>query len=333
MLGHFLSIFIRLPLLLRILIIAFAFIICFGIAISFIEPETFLTIFDGVWWAIVTAATVGYGDLVPKTILGKVTGIFLILFGVGFVSTYFVTLAKIAVTRQEDYLGGKVTFKGKKQIIIVGWNGRTREIIKKLLKNSPSTSIVLIDETLKANPLSDYHVHFIQGQTTLDSILLKANIYEADKVIITADQNKDERQADMNSILTLLTVKGLNPHVNCIVEILTTDQLANAKRAGANEIIQSNLIASSVMMSCVQSEGIMESFLDLLDLLNGSKLQTRSPNAFLSKTFPETSALLLEEGKLLLGIKRGEKTIIHPAKEFIIKENDLLLVIGNEHFN
>jgi voltage-gated potassium channel len=74
-------------------------------------------------------------------------------------------------------------------------------------------------------------------------------------VLITADQNKDELHADMNTVLTLLAIKGLNPDVHCVVEILTAEQLANAKRAGADEIIQSNVITSSVMMNCLDSEG------------------------------------------------------------------------------
>ena len=41
----------------------------------FLEPETFPTIFDGIWWAIITASTVGYGDYVPHSVLGRLTSL------------------------------------------------------------------------------------------------------------------------------------------------------------------------------------------------------------------------------------------------------------------
>jgi voltage-gated potassium channel len=44
---------------------------------------TLLTFGDGLWWAIVTVATVGYGDVVPVTNEGRVIGVILILVSIG----------------------------------------------------------------------------------------------------------------------------------------------------------------------------------------------------------------------------------------------------------
>ena len=53
-----------------------------GNLIYLIEPETFRNAFEGLWWSLVTMSTVGYGDLVPHTVIGKVLGGFLILTGI-----------------------------------------------------------------------------------------------------------------------------------------------------------------------------------------------------------------------------------------------------------
>ena len=53
---------------------------------------------DALWWAICTVSTVGYGDIVPETGLGKITGAFLIIFGVMFFLGFMAALASILST-------------------------------------------------------------------------------------------------------------------------------------------------------------------------------------------------------------------------------------------
>ncbi|MGP7816278.1 potassium channel family protein [Niallia sp. 01092] len=327
--NNVLTAFLRLPMTLRILFIVVLIITTFGIAITFIEPTKFPTFFDGIWWAIITISTVGYGDSVPETFLGKITGILLIFVGVGFISTYFVTLATAAVSKQNAFMEGKSTYKGKKHVVIVGWNERSKALIYSLLQEQIKSSITLIDESLQTNPLPEA-IHFIQGNPNLDSTLLMANITVADKVMITSDQSKDELHADMSSILTLLAIKGLNPSTLCIVEILKAEQVSNARRAGADEIIQSNRLTSLVMHSSLQVQNTLTTFIDLLYQVQNKKLEIIPLNKwgiFEDMDFVTLSAQLLKEGHLLLGIKRGETSFINPDASFLIETNDQLIVI------
>ena len=89
------------------LLIALAFTLMSGLLIAGIDP-TIENVWQGIWWAWVTVATVGYGDIVPQSAAGKVFGAVVILFGVGFFSlltasfsAYFISRGEVEIEEEE----------------------------------------------------------------------------------------------------------------------------------------------------------------------------------------------------------------------------------------
>jgi voltage-gated potassium channel len=56
-------------------------VVVFGVAEHFVDPDTFGNIWLGMWWAIQTVTTVGYGDVVPASTAGKIIAGVLMLGG------------------------------------------------------------------------------------------------------------------------------------------------------------------------------------------------------------------------------------------------------------
>lgn len=50
------------------------------------QPEAFQNAFSGIWWSVSTVFTVGYGDIYPVTVLGRVMGVIITFLGVGAVA-------------------------------------------------------------------------------------------------------------------------------------------------------------------------------------------------------------------------------------------------------
>jgi voltage-gated potassium channel len=74
-----------------------------GAFLSSVEPEQVEGGFwSGVWWAVVTVTTVGYGDVYPKTGQGRAVAVALMLAGVGLLATVAASIAAYFVGTQED---------------------------------------------------------------------------------------------------------------------------------------------------------------------------------------------------------------------------------------
>ena len=57
------------------------------------DTRDFESFWDGVWWAVVTVTTVGYGDIYPHTVAGRIIAIAVMLLGVGFLAVLTATVA------------------------------------------------------------------------------------------------------------------------------------------------------------------------------------------------------------------------------------------------
>jgi voltage-gated potassium channel len=96
--------------LLSVLVIFLMVLFLASVAVHFLErdvqPATFGSVPATMWWAVVTLTTVGYGDVVPVTVLGRIVAAMVMICGLGVFGLWTGILATgfAAETRRDNFL-------------------------------------------------------------------------------------------------------------------------------------------------------------------------------------------------------------------------------------
>lgn len=68
---------------------------------------------DSLWWSVSTVTTVGYGDVVPITPVGRVVGMGLMIFGTALFSAFTALFASVLLMPELEEIGHGVRDKGR----------------------------------------------------------------------------------------------------------------------------------------------------------------------------------------------------------------------------
>lgn len=87
-----------------------------GVLVWIFDRTDFPDVGIGMWWALQTVTTVGYGDVVPTTVVGRVVGSVVMLSSIAFVSVLTAAITSLFIERarrrhvlgQNDDLAGKL---------------------------------------------------------------------------------------------------------------------------------------------------------------------------------------------------------------------------------
>jgi voltage-gated potassium channel Kch len=72
-----------------------------GLLMTLIDNKEFPSVGVGLWWAVQTVTTVGYGDVTPKDVTGRLLGAFVMLEGTAFIAIVTAVITSSFVTRAQ----------------------------------------------------------------------------------------------------------------------------------------------------------------------------------------------------------------------------------------
>ena len=307
-----------------------------GIGLHFFEKTP--RIIDAFWWSFVTITTVGYGDITPSTIGGRIIGVVVMVFGIGILGMFTATIASAFVDTKLKEGKGVNGVKVKDHFIICGWSYKAKEIIAELradkkVKNKPIVIVADIPE----KPIEDENTFFIHGEVDVD-ILKKANLKDASVVMILTDEELDSYSRDAKVVLNTLTIRKLNPNVYICVEISDSRNMQHGKLAGADEIIVIGELSGNLLVQAALDHGITKIITELVSNKYGNELyKVKPPESFVGMQFIDLLKLIKEKyNAIIVAIESGEenKLVANPPMKYTIQPEDYLVLIAHErpHF-
>ncbi len=99
-----------------------------GLLMTAIDRHNFPTLGSGLWWAVQTVTTVGYGDVVPVTVAGRVLGAIVMLLGIGFVTVITASITSSFIARSR----GEMTAGTETSDSAPAWEDELRKINERL---------------------------------------------------------------------------------------------------------------------------------------------------------------------------------------------------------
>lgn len=202
--------------------------------LTFLEPDRFKTPFEALYFTLVTLSTTGYGDFYPTTFLGRCWVIFMIVFGG---ATYLVVISKVVeilFDLKRRRVEGRVEYKGKGHIIIIGWS-RYANITAHAFLKAGQSDVVLVDDKVEKSPIDDQaNFFFVKGVPSRDKVLNRANIQAARQILIFAEEKikyESPYDADARTAFIASSVERLAPQVPTKAEIILEENIPNFRRA------------------------------------------------------------------------------------------------------
>jgi voltage-gated potassium channel len=305
-----------------------------SLLIYWLEPETFLHPFNGFWWVMTTVTTVGYGDFYPKTVPGKILGIFLYIFGIGLIS--------IVISKSVDFIfaynrkkeEGKLRYKGENHFVLIDWSKHAELAIQEIARSDPEANIVLIAQLAK-NPVFHERVHYIQGNPVQRQTLDDANLSRARAVFIFADETTDNHSLirdnsfiDGKTLLIATAIERNFNHLHTVVEVKDRDNIPNFTHVKVDEFILGTETVSRLAVRSAFNPGasrIVSQLLTSQDSGDLYEIRKRPHWRTFRDAFDELlkeGATLLSEGEQLNVNRRLNETIPDDARLFVICDSD-----------
>lgn len=288
--------------------------------------------FDAYYMAVITLASVGFGEVHPLSNEGRLFTTFLILFNVGLfayaISTITNILTEGGLTKlMNDFRMNRNIERLEGHVIICGFGRHALEVTQELVKQG--TPFVVVEnshdkiETLRAT----YDYLYIEGDSTLDHVLHEAGIQRAHSIVITLPHDAD-------NLFITLSARQLNPRLRIVSRANSKADEEKIKRAGADHTVVPERIGGFYMATLVKKPDLVEFFSLLSNMGPGNmvfeeiEVERLHPN-FQHKSIGASGIAAISRATIIAVRFPDGHYELNPLPDLLLQPGFHIVVLGN----
>lgn len=299
---------------------------------------------DGLWWAIVTVSTVGFGDVTPVTFLGRIIGAFLMLAGMFTMAFFTGTVGSTLISAVLDLRREQFRMSSTiGHIVILGHDAGSGLLLQLLAEEIKDERVEMVIMANRERPPEvPPRFAWVHGDPTKESELAKVRLEAASRALVVGSREEVPQKADAVTLLVLFTLRSYLSRqqdpgrrlfdLHVVAEILDTENVHHAQAAGADEVIESTRMGFSLMAHAISTPGsgaIMSSVV-------GAEAQCvyihpwTPPKGHSPRTYAEWRRLAkATTGALVLGYRLDGRDVLNPADDAVFPPGAALVYLAS----
>lgn len=198
-----------------------------------------LNLIDSVYYAVITMATVGYGDYIPTNGIQKIFATTLALGGVALLAYVFNIILTNFREKMNEYSKGAMKMKAIENMddyyILCGYGRVGKVVFEELTKRNQNVILFEKDEEASKEIEESDSVVIIHKDATEDNLISKLAGSKCRSVIISTGD-------DVTNLFIVLTIRESNPDAWIVSRASKEENYSRLRKAGADKIVSPELI-------------------------------------------------------------------------------------------
>ena len=286
-------------------------------------------LFTALYMTVISISTVGFSEVVPVSVAGRIFTMLLIMAGVGVILVSVGVLTQVAVEGSlqrfwERRRVEKTIAKSKNHYIVCGCGRIGTLVVRELKERNVGLVIIERDQQLANELLADGFL-VVEGNATDEETLEQANIQQARGLIVTVS-------SDAEAVFIILSARNLNPDLFIIARDIGEGNERKLKQAGANRVISPYRLMGKRMVNALLRPAVI----DMLDTImfggemnlaiEGTEVYSNSP--LVGRSLRD-SGIRQQLGLIIIGIQQADGNVVfNPPPEAVISPGDTLISVG-----